>query len=252
MPSFTSFEPLLASPVPLPPLLAVDLDTIIFLLAGLFGVISWLYKVLTGQANQQPPVGNRQRPPVKPRDPQLQKEIDIFLEDVGQARKPMQPPARPGAARGPMAGGGPRPARPAKALPQRGAGKPDVAAGTRRQQPAPQESTKARRVRPGQEVAQRQAPGSHNLGEGMQRHVQQYMAEKISAEVKQHIANRVEQSVAEHLGSAPPIALAGATPALQAPAARIAQLMRNPESMRQAMIVNMVLAPRRRVTGAGN
>lgn len=234
---------LLAAGTPTP-VLAVDLDTIIFLLAGLFGVISWLYKVLTGQANQ-PQVGNRPRPPVKPRDPQVQREIDIFLEDVAPGRRPQAGPARPAEpVRPPVAAPPRKPVpRPARLAKPREAAKAQAAPAGR-----PQAPEKTARVRPGQEVAQRAAPGSRDLGAGVQQHLQQYMAEKISKEVSQHLPNRVQASVAEHLGSAAP-ATPPPTPQV-APAARIAAMMRNPESMRQAMIVSMVLAPRRRSSGA--
>jgi hypothetical protein len=108
------------------------------------------------------------------------------------------------------------------------------------QQPRPAEARSARR--PGGEIANRHIQTS-DLGAGVRSHVTEIQTQKVAQSVQEHMQSRVGQSVSEHLGAF----TAATTPQLTKQANQIVQTLRNPASVRQVMIVNMILErPRRR------
>jgi hypothetical protein len=87
------------------------------------------------------------------------------------------------------------------------------------------------------------------LGAGVKQSLSQHMADRVSLEVQQRLAPRVEEKVAVDLG---PTMTSGASmraPPLPAAvsatvrADRFAELLRNPASVRQAIVLNLILSP---------
>jgi hypothetical protein len=217
------------------PVLA-DAEGIGAVILAVITVIGWIASLVSNKNQKGPPVANRPRPPVRPRDDRLQQEINIFLEETG-GKRPKPPPARPASV----------PARGAPAA-TRMPGAASQAAKAR--QPAAPARKPARRPRPGQEIATRTPPVSESLGTGVKQHVSQNMNERVSQEVQQRLTPRVEEKVELDLGPAvaagtsgramPAAAATGVQPALQA--ARLAELLRNRASVQQAFAVSLILS----------
>jgi hypothetical protein len=216
-----------------PPLLAFDENTIVGMVVAVIWVLVWLVKLVTGQNARDTPAAPRPRPAARPRDEKLQDEIDVFLEEVGGKRKNQG--TRPAA----------RPPAPAKA-----------AAGKKPAQRPPANKAApplARRVRPGQEISTRHIEDpAKKVGDRVQQHLQRHMAERVTRETATHLPHQVDRSVVEHLGAttaAGPSAAAAAQPAGPADAtavprgAKLAELFRNPATVRQAMVVSLILSP---------
>jgi hypothetical protein len=186
----------------------------------LITIIGWIANLVSNKNQKGPPVATRPRPPARPRDDRLQQEINIFIEEVG-GKKSRPAPGRPAApAARQTAGGKSRPAVPS--------GRPP-----------------ARRPRPGEEIATRQAPITETLGTGVKRHVSQQMADRVAKEVQQRLAPRVEEKVAQDLGT--PLNTGAAPSAVTvlpaARAERFAELLRNRSGMQQAIVMNLILSP---------
>jgi hypothetical protein len=214
--------------VPLAPIFAADADAIIAVIVALITIVGWIANLVSNKNQKGPPVANRPRPPVRPRDDRLQQEINIFIEEAGpqRARPAPQRPVIP--ASRPVAGG--------QRAPAQGKARP----------PAP--AKPARRPRPGDEIATRHAPVSESLGAGVKQHLSQQMTERVAQEAQQRLQSRVEQKVELDLGPAVTAGPSGrATPAPPAQpverSARFASLLRNPASLQQAIVVNLILSP---------
>ncbi|HTI52309.1 MAG TPA: hypothetical protein VL475_15205 [Planctomycetaceae bacterium] len=218
-----------------PLLLAADIENVIGVICVIIWILAWLMKLMGSQKQKTPPVANRPRPPARPRDERLQEEIDIFIQEVGPKKGARRPPvAAP-----------PRPPAPAKPL-ARGQrpGKPQV------QEKAPAKPA-PQRLRPGQEISSRQVVRPEkDLGNAVQQHLQQHMAERVTQEASAFLQDKVDQSVAKHLGTSSTAAPPGTVPAPPASgtaagvqATRYSELFRNPASLRQAMVVNLILSP---------
>lgn len=220
-----------------PPIVAIEVDTILGFVFVVVWVIAWLFKLATGQTQKGPPVPNRPRPPARPRDENLQDEIDIFIQEVGPKKATRRPPAAtgrpPATAKPGTAGPKPQP-QPAKTS----------APATR---PAP------RRVRPGEEISSRRMPDTEqSMGAGVKQHLSQHMAERVSKEAAAYLQPKVEQSVTEHLGRSTTAGVAQLT--VPAPATAVSrnamhsgggftELFQNPTSLRQAMVISLILSP---------
>jgi hypothetical protein len=218
--------------LPFAPIFAADADAIIAAIVALITIVGWIANLVSNKNQKGPPVANRPRPPVRPRDDRLQQEINIFIEEAGPnrpkpaERRPVVPASRP-------VSGASRP-------PAQGKAKPPAASASRKP---------ARRPRPGDEIATRQSPVSESLGAGVKQHVSQNITDRVAQEMQQRLTSRVEQKVQEDLG--PPVT-AGlstrtppVTPAAQPDRARrFAELLRNPATLQQAIVVNLILSPR--------
>ena len=64
------------------PVLA-DAEGIGAVILAVITVIGWIASLVSNKNQKGPPVANRPRPPVRPRDDRLQQEINIFLEETG-------------------------------------------------------------------------------------------------------------------------------------------------------------------------
>lgn len=207
-------------PIPIAPVLA-DVEGAYAVLVIVITVIGWVAKLITNKNQKGPPVINRPRPPARPRDERLQQEINIFMEDVGKGR--------PG--QGARSGAGKQPPAPSAQRKMAGAKKA------------------ARRARPGENIAARQAPVTETLGTSVKEHTGKYLSDKVSEEVKQRLAPRVEQKVEQDLGlsAAMDAAQQAAKPFSGVPSPpgpqRFIELLRNPATVQQAMVLNLILSP---------
>jgi hypothetical protein len=219
---------------PLAPIFA-DGDAIIGAIVFLITVIGWVVNLISSKNQKGPPVANRPRPPQRPRDEKIQQEINIFLDDSSAQKKkggtgrPPVPTARAGAG------------QPASYPQRRGQAqhKPAAAASSR----------SSRKQRPGETLANRQAPATDTLGAGVKQSIGQHLTDRVSQEVQQRLAPRVDAEVAVDLGPtmtsgasmrAPPLP-AAVSATLRAD--RFAELLRNPANVRQAMVLNLILSP---------
>lgn len=214
--------------VPCVPVLA-DAEGITAAIVMLVTIIGWIANLVSNKNQKGPPVANRPRAPVRPRDERLQQEISIFMEQAGQ--KPSKPvPARPAVP----------PARPSGA----GARQPP----TRTKPPAPVKRP-ARQPRPGGEIASRQAPVTESLGTGVRRHLSQHLSERVAHDVQQRLVPRVEEKVATDPGAptggpAPRALLPQAAAPATVPgrAERLAEMLRSPANVQQAIVLNLILS----------
>lgn len=208
MPGELGYESLLA---------AADHDAIIALVIFLITVVSWVVNQLTNKKRKVPPVVNRPRPPARPRDQKLQDEISIFMQETTGRKPAAARPARQAAAAS-------EPRRPAAP-------------------PKP-----ARRAKPGAQLATRQAPVTGSLGSGVKQHLNEYMSDKVTQQVQQRLAPRVEDRLAEDLGTPVTTGASRSEPAAAAAAAvpmrpeGVIEALRSPVGLRQAMVLNLILA----------
>ena len=217
--------------LPLAPLFAADADAIIAAIVALITIVGWIANLVSNKNQKGPPVANRPRPPVRPRDDRLQQEINIFIEESGPKRqrpaerRPVVPASRP------VAGG--------QRTSSQGKSRPPAAAPSKKP---------TRRPRPGDEIATRQAPVSEALGAGVKQHLGQQMNERVAQETQQRLTSRVEQKVEQDLGPPVPAGMSPRMPsAPPAPTAdralRFAEMLRNPANVQQAIVMNLILSP---------
>jgi hypothetical protein len=219
----------------MPPLLLADIENVIGVICVIVWIMAWLMKLLGTQKPKTPPVANRPRPPARPRDERLQSEIDIFIQEVGSKKGLRRPPASTA----------PKPAVPARSAAGGQRMRKPPAQVTAPPKPAPQ------RIRPGQEISSRQVvQPEKDLGNAVQQHLRQHMAERVARETSVFLKDKVDASVANHLGTSSTAAAPGAPPAPPASgtaagvqAARYSELFRNSAGLRQAMVVNLILSP---------
>lgn len=210
---------------------ALGVDDLIKLVFGLVVFIGWILNLVANK-NKAAQQANRPRP-VRPRDGKLQKEIDQFLEES----KPGQPKSKPQPS---------RPSAPPRKTPAPTAGQNRGKEKEKpKKQPAAQQESPSRRRPPGVEVADRPAPVSKDLGAGVRTHVAEHLqAGKIEHEVAEDLKNRVGESVTQHLGTFSAATRTATTSSVASPAAQhIAELLRNPASVRQAILINTLLSP---------
>lgn len=204
------------------PLLFADADAIVTIIAVVIAIVGWIVKVISNANQAGPPVAAKGRPPVRPRDDRLSQEISVFLEESakpGAGNRPANVPARP-PQRAPAA------AKPAKRRPAT-------------DQPQPPKKKPPRRLVPGEDVASRHLEPKRDLGDTVRKHVQEHLADNVAKEVSQHMKSRIGESVAEHLGTS-----GGPAPSSAAPPSKsqsLAQALRNPETIRQGIILNLIL-----------
>lgn len=210
---------------PLVPVLAAD-DFIVGFIIFLLTIVGWVINLISSKNQKGPPVANRPRPPLRPRDEKIQQEINIFLEDAAGKNKK---------------GAAGRPAARATAVqPKRKSIAPTGKPG--------------RKPRPGESLTGRPAPltetlGTGDLGKGVKQHLSQHMADRVAQEVQQRMAPRVEEKALADLGPTMSSGASMRAPALPAAvsatvrADRFAEMLRNPAHVRQAIVLNLILSP---------
>lgn len=221
----------------LAPLLAADIGGLIAIAFMVISFIGWLSNLISGQ--QKP--GQRPQPQQRPRPPQgkrLREEIEQFMREAqgqgGGAKA--QPPGRVLSAEDVVAA----PASPK----QKSQRKPPQKANKQR----PAETPPAGRRAPGSDVSERKVE-SASLGAGLQQHVSQHMAERVAAIASRDVEPSVDDSVAAHFapftGDGPAGALTSGDGIRSAagPAAELLKLLRNPQGVRQALVLGELLKP---------
>lgn len=222
-------------------LLAVGLEEVIGLIVVVLTILGSLINFLSGKNLPQQPRPQQRRPPQQPvRGDKISNEIEVFLQEV-TGRKPPQrpaerpvprqatPPEQPAAQRRVIA---PRPVAPPPSAPER-----------KVLQPATQTSATP--------LSERAAPGSQDLGSSVRTHINEYMDPKrLEKQVAADMRDTVAATVQAHLGQFSGEKLTGVRKENQ----RVQQthpivaLLRNPDGVRQAILIKEVLE-RRSATG---
>lgn len=219
------------------PILAADWgEEAIALVIFLISILSWLINTIrsaSADKNVPPPRPANADRPQQPKQ-QLQNEIDVFLREVGAKNKPQQAGAErrlPAAPRQP-----PEPPRRARQPLQRS----DSQTAVKPAQSPPQREQRKR------SFEERKSPVSTELGKEVRTHVSQYMqAERLPTHAASGLGQEVVASVADHLGkftAITPAPMSDAPPPPVTAANTIASMLRNPNSVRQAILINEVLA----------
>jgi hypothetical protein len=211
----------------LPLFAAVDVCGAAFVAGIVIMFLFWVLRIFSkAQEDSSPP---SVRPRRAERDRQRD-EIEEFTrqqtarrrgreEDILEVIEEARPPRRQGQTR-------PKPS--GQRLPQQ----------QRPGQPAPAAS--AQRSRPGETLSNRHANQSESLGSGVRSHLAEYMEDRIDQSVQQHLVGGVGQSVQQHLGA---VARMGEARTGEHP---IVRLLRDPNGVRTALILNEVLTRPRR------
>lgn len=202
----------------LPVLAALDVGEIIGIIFLVVSALGWFVKVVKGQADavQRPRIG-------PPEGVRMRTEIETFLEEISTAANPNRPPAKTNAP--------PRPAerpRPPGAKAGKKSGKPQPGA-------KPQKTPKPIASLAEQHLA------SSNLGAGVRSHVSDYMQpERIAAEVKQDLAGLIPAQVQAEIGRGKSISGVATSTAAE-PIHPLITLLRNPQGVRQAIVLQEIL-----------
>lgn len=253
---------------PAAPPLAVGLETLISVAVLLMGVVGWVVQM--AQQGKAANAARRQPPPNRQAgggDEKLRDEIDSFLQEVAGRRGQNQNRNRPAAGpqrRGPVDPFEEPPRRPARRA-AAGGGSGDVPDFLRPAAPQPRPSDRRPAARP-QPVAAAAPPkkkrqdlrdrklgrlAKKNLGGELREHVERYMAVEQSDLARQHVQVKDRLSRAERELSDlknrladpnDPTQLAGAVGAGQVGPARLRSLLSDPAGVREAIIVNELLA----------
>lgn len=211
--------------------------TAISVLFLIIAFISWLWNVFNG--NQNAPAPGRQ--PVPPRgnrvEKELQAEINRFLKNVmGQKQREDD--------REVILAEEEEPRTRQKARAKQEAAK------RKKTEPTPksEESTTPGSSRPGGRIAQRKGPGSTTLGSGVRQHLAEHMQEgRVTQQAQNFLGHGVAEKVQHDLGTfsvADPAAAplpASRTDRPTVTATNVAKLMRDPDGMKQAFVLNLIL-----------
>lgn len=214
-------------------LLAVGPDTIIILIVVIFSAIGSISKMIKGI--QEDPKGN---PPPRPRNRQIQREIEEFLQQQTDGRRP--PPARASSdeieiVEEPVVRRQSPPARSTKSKrsQQRNSNKPST---PRANSPRPAQPEQGQGVR-------RDPLGSSNFGSSIRDHVSSVMAERVGGQVQSdlpHLTTAVNEQVQRDLGTFS-VATSERASRVTAPSNDWIQLLRNPSTARQAVLMSVIL-----------
>lgn len=221
--------------------LVQELIALVFVLVS---VIGWIIRQVQGNNQQMPPPVQR---PGRRRDERVNDEIDNFLQQINRNPDQQKPAEQARPANRPKPPGN----RNQGAVSQRASAKPP------QQPPAPAQS---RRVR--EENAERPLAASAGLGSSLTQHVREHMAERVVKEAQRDVGQDVKDSVQKHMasmgrsvqGSSSPARVsteelfAGKGPGPSqggcctgARAEGLKKMLRNPESIRQAVIIQEIL-----------
>ena len=111
----------------------------------------------------------------------------------------------------------------------------------------PAESEGPGEVRPGGRISQRKGPGSTSLGSGVRQHLAEHMQEgRVLQQTQDHFAHGVAEKVQQDLGAFTGLNPAGAAATVTssrqtATALSVAKLMRDPASLKEAFVLNLIL-----------
>lgn len=223
----------------LTPILAAG-GTAISVLFLVIAFISWLWNVFNGNQNA---AGAGQRPQAQAGgrkvEPDLQAEINRFLKNVMGQKQGQEDELEVLVVEDEDA----PPRRRQKSRTKAEAARRKSAAAQAR----PEGSEGPGEARPGGRISQRKGPGSTNLGSGVRQHVAEHMQEgRVLEQAQSHLAHGVAEKVQQDLGAftglTPVGAAATVTSSRQtATALSVAKLMRDPVSLKEAFVLNLIL-----------
>jgi hypothetical protein len=182
------------------------------------------------------------------RDNPFRNEIEAFLEEVGRRRSPSGGPQRDPAERSAAPIGVPV-ARPvARPQPSPAGAQRTVGSAVRaKPEPAkapPQAAPQTPLARPGAEIAQRKAPVSDDLGAQVRAQLNQYLeSSRLSQRARADLGSAIERAVRAHLGTTATDGpeLQDSLVSVAPPGMPITTLLRNPNGVRTAILVNEIL-----------
>jgi hypothetical protein len=225
-----------------PVLAKIDAEAIITIVVAFIGFVSWVVNQLNSAKGKNPPAKPVvQRRPAARRDEKVFEEISIFLEQTekrpaGQQSRKGKPVGQPRPAAGRQA--------PVGKL-KSGTGPPRPPA-----RPIAISEDEARQTHrpPGGEIARRKLSGAENLGSQVRQHVSEMQKSRVEAYVAQDMKNRIASDVKADLGEFSAGATVPATdqtpPSLRSISPqRLAEFLRQPGNMRQAIVLNLILTP---------
>jgi hypothetical protein len=203
------------------------------IIVAVITLIGWLMSFVNQKNAPPPPVRNPRIPnPAGRRDDRLSNEIDIFLQEVSGRKRQDEPveielvpedEIRERSSRRKQAEQSQRP-------------------GNRKLQSSlPNKSEKHL----GSKIAERHLTGPDQLGQGLQDHLAESMqAGRIKKHVAAHLDHDVNRSVEQHLGrfGGADLAVPTTTRKESAAARKVVKLLRDPDGVRQAILINEVLS----------
>lgn len=222
------------------PILAAG-GTAISVLIAVTSFVVWLWKEFNRNQNAPAPVAGRRpqpQPGGKKIESELQAEINRFLKNVMGQKQETEEELEVLVAEEAEE----RPRRQKPRSKAEVAKRKNAAA-----QSKPENSEGPGDVRPGGRIAQRKGPGSSNLGSGVRQHVAEHMQEgRVLQHAQSHLAHGVAEKVQQDLGTFTGVNPAGpaatVTTARQtATALSVAKLMRDPASLKEAFVLNLIL-----------
>ncbi len=225
------------------PILAAG-GTAISVLFLVIAFISWLWNVFNG--NQNVPGAGRQpqrlpQPGRKKVETELQAEINRFLKNVMGQKKEAEEELEVLTAEDEDTSEKPR--RQKQRSKAEAAKRKGAAAQSKKQ-----ESEGPGENRPGGRISQRKGPGSSTLGSGVRQHVADHMQEgRVLEQTQSHLGHGVSEKVQKDLGAFTGVNPAGAAAVVTssrqtATALSVAKLMRDPVSLKEAFVLNLILA----------
>ena len=213
--------------LPLPQPVLADGQLIGFVIFVVVMIMSWIVKVIGGVNQAAPPARGRQPQPPRSRGDGLQREIDRFLREVGGGRKRGEEVA-------------------IEIVPEQERQRPRQKPRPKTRPPAAQPPETDQHVKPGTNIAQRESIVSKNLGAGLREHLQEYMENRVEEHAEEHLSHNVEASVFEHLGEftggAAEQGDLETTHRSSAAARQIVSLLRDPDGIQQAILINEILS----------
>lgn len=193
--------------MPLVPVIAaIDVFTLIIVVISLIG---WFIKVIKDQQENAGKGAEGRK-----RAENRRTEIEEFLDDLANPAPVKRPPVRPNPPEG---------ARPAN----------------RKKQKAQRPAAPAATTAPGGNQGDSPRKSS-NLGAGLREHVSTYMqSDRVDKEVRKDLQSQIAAAVQADLGARP----ASATAGIATPPHPLLLLLRDPQGIRQAILVQEILKP---------
>ncbi|NOX56425.1 MAG: hypothetical protein GXP27_18665 [Planctomycetes bacterium] len=223
-----------------------DVNDLVGVIVMVIAFLGWLLNALA-QGKRE---ANRRKVPGRPRpraqaggarDPRLDDEIEMFLEQI--QGKPKPAPQRPVPPQGPRSRSGRPPIRPRR--PPRQPATPAPPRPSPQQRPALTERRAlSERVRPGEQIAKRRLTGPEQLGSTIRKHVDEYIGkQQVSEHVRQHIlaaVKELEQEIIEDLGPSTGTEPPPAHTSRNIAVASIVHLLSTPAGARQAIVLGEI------------
>lgn len=232
----------------LPTLLAIGPREVISLLFVIIAFMSWIFSIINGKQNAPGGRGNPQAGGGRRPQKDLQAEIERFLNKVQGKENEDELEVIEERDERPKPRQKQRQKKPAKA--------PQSSTAQQPSQWAEQSESSAHGPRPGGRIAQRKGPGSTNLGAGLREHLAEQMQERVGKQADAYMAHGVAEKVEQDLGkfsineqrTSTAAVIKQAKPSITASA--VAEIVRDPATMKQAFVMNLILT--RPVLGRGN